>query len=104
MATISAAAMSTSKVSFTSGGSALFQNMVLSSLDGFRRKHAVKFMTTWMLVGPQLDSFIHVSVNFNALVSQSRMVECTQHIVDNFVNRYIGIIPGKDNATVVIYL
>lgn len=51
-----------------------------------------------IVVCPLFDHFEHGVVHFTMRVSQCRMMEYTYAIVQNLIDRNIGVIPGIDDA------
>lgn len=75
----------------------LVEDVVFALLDGLRRQEVVDVVAARMLIDPVLDCAEHVPLNLNMVVTQGRVVEGTQHVVDNFVNRHAGVFPCVKN-------
>ena len=54
-------------------------------------------MALRVLVGPLADSVKHVSLDFDILVTKGGVVEGAKNVVNNFVNRNTGVLPGVEN-------
>lgn len=58
-----------------------------------------KFVAAGVLVSPLLDSLEHVTLDLDMIVPSSRVVESTQDIVDDFVDRYASVFPSIEDTT-----
>lgn len=76
--------------------------MILANLDRLGRQDAVKLVAARVCISPHSNSLEHVAVNFNALVSQSGMVQGAKNVIYNLVDRYVGIVPSKENAAELV--
>lgn len=86
-------------ITFTARSSLLVEDVVFATLDRIRREHMVQFMAARVLLCPHTNSLEHVTLNVNALVAESWMVECAKNIVYHLVDGDIGIIPCKQNSS-----
>ena len=71
----------------------LVKNVVLVVPDGIGREKMSKLVATRVLVGPILHGLEHIPVNLDRVVTGSGMMECTEHIVDNFIHRNTSVFP-----------
>ena len=58
-----------------------------------------KLMATRVLVGPVLHGLEHIPVNLDGVVAGSGMMECTEHIVDNFIHGNTSVFPCIQDTT-----
>lgn len=75
------------------------KDMVLVVLDGLGGEKMGELVAARVLIGPLLDSGIHVTLNLDLVVSGSGVVERADHIVDDFVNWDRRVLPGVENST-----
>lgn len=54
-----------------------------------------------MFTGPGLNGAEHVSLDLNMLITKGRMVECSQDVVDDFIDGYIGVLPSVEHTALM---
>lgn len=57
-----------------------------------------KLVAAGVLVSPLLDSLEHVTLDLDMIVPSSRVVESTQDIVNDFVDRYASVFPSIEDT------
>lgn len=77
----------------------LIKNVVLVVSDGIGREKVGKLVATRVLVGPVLHGLEHIPVNLDGVVAGSGMMECTEHIVDNFIHGNTSVFPRIQDTT-----
>lgn len=77
------------------------ESVVFALFNGLRRQNLVEFAAARMLIGPRLDGVEHIPLNLNMLVTKGGVVECPQHVVDNFFDGHTGVLPCVENATLI---
>lgn len=76
-----------------------FKDVVLVVLDRLGGEEVGELVAARVLVGPLLDSGVHVTLDLNIVASSSRVVKCADHIVDDFVNGNRRVLPSIENST-----
>lgn len=79
----------------------LIENVVLALLDRLRREKTVEFVAARMFTGPALNGAEHVSLDLNMLVTKGGMMECSQNVIDDFINGYIGVLPSVEHTAFI---
>ncbi len=65
----------------------------------FRREDIIQIAaSTWTATGPLLDSIEHVSMHLAVLVSRGGMVEDLHAVVQDLLDRDVGVIPRIHDA------
>lgn len=78
---------------------ALLQDVILTLLDRLGGEDGLELVALWVFVCPLLDCREHVSMELYVVVAKARMVEGSQDIISNFVDRDSRILPCvKDTA------
>lgn len=77
----------------------LVKNVVLMILDRVGGEKMSKLVAAGVLVGPLLDSLEHVTLDLDMVVASSRVVERTEDVVDDFVDRDPSVFPSIEDAT-----
>ena len=77
----------------------LVEDVVVTLLDRLGAQDVIEPVTTRMFIRPLLDGVEHVSVDLEIVVTQSRVMESTNHVVDDLIYRYTGILPSVQDAT-----
>lgn len=80
----------------------LIEDVVLSLLDGVGGKGAVQLMALWVLVRPLLHGLEHGPLDLDIFVAQGGVVEGSQNIVHDFINRDVGVFPCVENTPVIL--
>jgi hypothetical protein len=62
----------------------------------------IDFVAAWMLINPGLYGAEHIPLDLNILMTKSGVVECPQHVVDNFIYGNTGVLPCIENAALRI--
>jgi hypothetical protein len=79
---------------------ALLQDVVLTFFDRLGGEDGLELVALWVFVSPLLDRREHVSVELYVVVAKARMVESSQDIVGNFVDRHSRILPRVEDTAV----
>jgi hypothetical protein len=74
-------------------------NVILTSADRLGAQYMIKFMATWILVRPLPDRTVHISLNFNTFIPNSRVMESPENVVNKFVNRHSRVVPSIQNSS-----
>jgi hypothetical protein len=72
--------------------------VVFSSFDKGRAQDAVQLVTVGLLVYPLAYGVEYVSVDFDALVPECRVVESAEDVVHYFFDGDARVLPGVDNS------
>jgi hypothetical protein len=73
--------------------------VVLADLDALRAQQIVQSVAWVTLVAnPVLHACEHVPVELKVVVSDRRVVKNAAHVVHDFILRYVGVVPGVDDA------
>lgn len=78
----------------------LIEDVVLSLLDGVGGKGTIQLMALRVLVCPLLHGLEHGPLDLDIFVAQGGVVEGSQNIVHDFINRDIGMLPCVENTPV----
>jgi hypothetical protein len=78
----------------------LLQDVVLALLDRLGGQHGFELAASRMFVRPFLDSVKHVSVNFQAIISDSWVMERAKDVIDDLIDRDAGVLPGIQNTPI----
>lgn len=76
------------------------QNVILPVLHGLAPEEVVELVAAGVLIRPLSDGVKHVLLDLDALVADGWVVEGSQDVIDNFVDRDAGVLPGVEYATV----
>lgn len=76
----------------------LVKNVVLMVLDRVGGEKMSKLVAAGVFVGPLLDSLEHVTLNLDMIVPSSRVVESTEDVVNDFVDRNASVLPSIEDA------
>lgn len=76
----------------------LIKNVVLMVLDRVGGEKMSKLVAAGVLVGPLLDSLEHVTLDLDMIVPSSRVVESTEDVVNDFVDRNASVFPSIEDA------
>jgi len=68
-------------------------NVVAASLHRVRTEDMVQFVAFGVFVRPFADSGEHIAVDFYPLISNCRMVECPEDVIEHLVNRHTRVLP-----------
>lgn len=58
-----------------------------------------KFVAARVLICPLLHGLEHIALNLNLIVACRRMMEGTEDVVNDLVNRDTSVFPCKENTT-----
>ena len=61
-----------------------------------------RFPVIMSILGPLIYGVVHHTLNVNALVPVSRMVENSKDVVNHLVDRHTGVLPRVDNSAGVV--
>lgn len=67
--------------------------VILPIADRLRAQDVIKFMTTRVLVCPLSDGIEHLPLNLDTLVPNGWVMESSDDIIDNFVDRHARVLP-----------
>ena len=67
--------------------------MILSVVDGLRAEDTIKVAATRVLVCPLPDGVEHLSLDLDTFIPNGWMMESSDDIIHNFVNRYARVLP-----------
>lgn len=70
------------------------EDMVFTILDALGSENVVQLVSTRVLIGPLADGLEHFTVDFRSLITQSRVMECPNHVVHDLVNGNTGVLPS----------
>ena len=73
--------------------------MVFSVLDGFGSQNVVQLVAAGVLVSPLANRTEHVAVDLDALISNGRVVESANDIIDDLIYGDTRVFPSIQNTT-----
>lgn len=73
--------------------------MVFSVLDGLGSQNVVQLVAAGILIGPLANRTEHVAVDLDALISNGRVVESANDIIDDLIYGDTRIFPSIQNTT-----
>lgn len=73
-------------------------NLVLAILDGLAPEDVVELMAAGALVRPLPYDIEHFLLDLHTLIANSRVVEGTENVVDDFVDGDARMFPSIENA------
>jgi len=77
----------------------VFADVIFTMADALRAKNVVQFgATVWLREGPGLDNGEHVTVEFAMRVSNCWVVEHTDDVVEDLIDRNVWVFPGIQNT------
>lgn len=85
-------------VSLLLGVLLLAEDVVLAIANRFGREEVFKLVSARMLIGPLPDSVEHVTLDLNIIVTEGGVVECTEDIIDDLINRDASVLPCVQDA------
>jgi hypothetical protein len=77
----------------------LVENVVLVIPDGVRGEEMGQFVAARVLICPLLHGFEHIALNLNMIVARRRVMEGTEDVVNDLVDRHTSVFPCKENTT-----
>jgi hypothetical protein len=80
----------------------LIKNVVLMILDRVGGEKVSKLVAAGVLVSPLLDSLEHVTLDLDMIIASSGVVERTEDVVNDLVNRDAGVFPSIEDATRIV--
>lgn len=72
--------------------------VVVSSSNRSRTENAIQVMCIGLLLNPFPDGIEHISMDLEALISQSWVMENAKNIVHYLINRYSRVFPCIDHT------
>lgn len=73
--------------------------MVLTILDTLGPEETIQVLAVVVLISPLTDGVEHIALDFNALLASCGVVECTEDVVADIVNRYTRVLPCIQDTT-----
>jgi len=77
------------------------EDVVLAVLYRFGAEEVGKLVALRVLVVPFTHRVVHVALDLDALVTEGRVVEGLEDVIDDFIHGDVGILPSKENTTIV---